>query len=58
MSRLTVNVLLSLYAFTVVNWANFVKIDLKTYPNIVTYMSRISGRPKVLEALKAEGLAK
>ena len=46
------------YAFTIVNWTNFVKIDLKTYPNIVTYMSRISGRPKVLEALKAEGLAK
>jgi glutathione S-transferase len=58
MGRLTLNVLLSLYAFTIVNWANFVKIDLKTYPNIVTYMSRIGGRPKMLEALKAEGLAK
>ena len=46
------------YAFTIVNWANFVKMDLKTYPNIVSYMSRIGGRPKVLEALRAEGLAK
>ena len=46
------------YAFTIVNWANFVKIELKTYPNVVSYMSRVGGRPKVLEALKAEGLAK
>jgi glutathione S-transferase len=46
------------YAFTIVNWTNFVKIDLKTYPNIVSYMSRIGGRPKVLEALRSEGLAK
>jgi len=46
------------YAFTIVNWANFVAIDLKAYPNIVSYMSRIGGRPKVVEALKAEGLAK
>ena len=46
------------YAFTIVNWSNFVAIDLKTYPNIVAYMSRIGGRPKVVEALKAEGLMK
>jgi glutathione S-transferase len=46
------------YAFTIVNWSNFVKIDLKAYPNLAAYMSRIGGRPKVLEALKAEGLAK
>ena len=46
------------YAFTIVNWANFVAIDLKAYPNIVAYMSRVGGRPKVVEALKAEGLAK
>ena len=52
MGRPTLNVLLSLYAFTIVNWANFVKIDLNTYPNIVSYMSRVGGRPKVLEALK------
>jgi len=46
------------YAFTIVNWTNFVSVDLKPYPNIVTYISRIGGRPKVLEALKAERLAK
>jgi glutathione S-transferase len=46
------------YAFTIVNWTNFVSIDLKPYPNIAAYTSCIGGRPKVLEALKAEGLAK
>jgi glutathione S-transferase len=46
------------YAFTIVNWTNFVGIDLKPYPNIVAYMSRVGGRPKVHEALKAEGLMK
>src|ERR1700681_1465161 len=44
------------YAFTIVNWANFVGIDLKPYPNLSAYMGRIGARPKVQEALKAEGL--
>ena len=46
------------YAFTVVNWTNFLGIDLKAYPNLVAYMGRVGGRPKVQEALKAEGLVK
>jgi glutathione S-transferase len=46
------------YAFTVVNWTNFLDIDLKAYPNLTAYMSRVGGRPKVQEALKAEGLVK
>jgi len=46
------------YAFTIVNWTNFVGIDLKAYPNLGAYQARIAGRPKVHEALKAEGLAK
>ena len=46
------------YAFTIVNWTNFVGIDLKDYPNLGAYMARVGGRPKVYEALKAEGLAK
>ncbi len=46
------------YAFTVVNWANFVKIDLAPYPNLSAYMKRVASRPKVQEALKAEGLLK
>jgi glutathione S-transferase len=46
------------YAFTIVNWTNFVGIDLKAYPNLGAYMARVGERPKVHEALKAEGLAK
>lgn len=44
------------YAFTIVNWANFAGIDLKPYPNLSAYLGRIGARPKVQEALKAEGL--
>jgi len=44
------------YAFPVINWANFHQIDLKQWPNIAAYMQRVSARPKVQEALKAEGL--
>ena len=46
------------YAFTIVNWTNFVSIDLKPYPNLAAYMARVAARPKVLETLKSEGLAK
>jgi len=46
------------YAFTIVNWTNFVGIDLKPNPNLAAYMARVAARPKVLETLKAEGLAK
>jgi len=46
------------YAFTIVNWTNFVGIDLKPYPNVGAYMARIGSRPKVQETLRAEGLLK
>ena len=46
------------YAFTIVNWTNFVGIDLKPYPNVGAYVGRIAARPKVHETLKAEGLVK
>jgi len=46
------------YAFTIVNWTNFVGIDLKPYTNLAAYMGRVGSRPKVQEALKAEGLMK
>jgi glutathione S-transferase len=47
------------YAFTVLNWTKSprVAIDLGAWPNVQAYMDRIAGRPKVQEALKAEGLA-
>jgi glutathione S-transferase len=44
------------YGFTIINWANFLKVDLKAYPNLMAWMGRIAARPKVQEALKAEGL--
>jgi glutathione S-transferase len=44
------------YAFTIVNWSNFIKIDLKPYPNLSAFMARVATRPKVREALKAERL--
>lgn len=46
------------YLFTVVNWSNFMKIDLQPYPNLSAFMARVVARPKVQEALKAEGLLK
>jgi len=44
------------YAFTIVNWSNFLKIDLEPYPNLSAFMARVAARPKVREALKAERL--
>lgn len=44
------------YAFTVLNWTGMLGVDLKPYPNIQAFMARVGGRPKVQEALRAEGL--
>jgi glutathione S-transferase len=44
------------YLFTVVNWTHFVKVDLSKWPILVAYQARVAARPKVKEALKAEGL--
>lgn len=44
------------YLFTVVNWANFVKMDLSKWPKLGEFLGRVASRPKVQEALKAEGL--
>lgn len=46
------------YLFTVVNWSGFAGIDLSKYPNLAAYQKRIAARPKVREAMKAEGLIK
>jgi glutathione S-transferase len=46
------------YLFTVLNWTGYVKIDLSKWPVLVEYQSRIAQRPKVHEAMKAEGLVK
>jgi glutathione S-transferase len=46
------------YAFVVLNWTNFVGVDLAKYPAIQQFMGRVAARPKVQEALAAEGLTK
>ena len=46
------------YLFTVLNWCQWVGIDLAKWPLLKDYQSRVSARPKVQEALKAEGLIK
>jgi glutathione S-transferase len=46
------------YLFVVSNWANFVKMDLSAYPNLGAFLGRVASRPKVQEAMKAEGLIK
>jgi glutathione S-transferase len=46
------------YLFTVTNWTNLHGIDLKPYANLAAYMQRVGARPKVQEALRAEGLLK
>jgi glutathione S-transferase len=44
------------YAFTIVNWANFLTLPLTPYANLKAYLARIAARPAVREALHAEGL--
>ena len=44
------------YAFTVVSWSKYVDISLDPYPNVKAYLGRVAARPKVQDALKAEGL--
>ncbi len=46
------------YLFTVLGWAKLVKFDLGEWPVIEQYAARVGQRPKVVEAMKAEGLVK
>ena len=45
------------YLFTVLRWSPRVGVDLSKSPNVVAYVDRVAARPKVQEALKAEGLS-
>jgi len=45
------------YLFTVLNWSGAVKLDLSVWPELVAYHQLVSRRPRVIAALKAEGLA-
>lgn len=46
------------YGFTIVGWSKYKEIDLGRWPNLNSYMDRVGSRPKVQEAMKAEGLIK
>jgi glutathione S-transferase len=44
------------YLFTVLSWSKHFAIDLAKYHALTAYLARVGHRPKVQEALKAEGL--
>ncbi len=44
------------YLFTTTNWSHMHHIDLGPWPKLRAFMSRVLQRPKVQEAMKAEGL--
>ena len=47
-----------IYAFTILNWTNFLGMSLAAYPKLQAYLQRVSQRPAVQAALKVEGLLK
>jgi glutathione S-transferase len=46
------------YLFTILRWAIGQKFDLAQHANLKAYYDRVSARPKVKEAMLAEGLIK
>jgi len=46
------------YLFVLLNWTGFQNIDLKRWSNLAAFHARVGARPKVREALQAEGLLK
>lgn len=46
------------YLYVVLRWSTRFKIDLGAWPALTEYLERITARPAVQAALKAEGLAK
>lgn len=46
------------YLYNMVRWARRVELDLSACPNVTAFEARMEARPKVAEALKAEGLLK
>jgi glutathione S-transferase len=46
------------YLFVILNWAGPSKFDMSKWPVLQEYHKRVAARPKVQEAMKAEGLLK
>jgi len=44
------------YLFTIVGWSAFAKVDLSAFPHLNAFMDRVGARPKVREAMQAEGM--
>ncbi|OGA05289.1 MAG: glutathione transferase GstA [Betaproteobacteria bacterium RIFCSPLOWO2_02_FULL_62_17] len=44
------------YLYNMARWAKRVDLDLSGCPNVTAFAARVEARPKVVEALKAEGL--
>lgn len=44
------------YLFTILNWCRGVGIDLNDWPVLAAYQKRVSSRPAVRDAMRAEGL--
>lgn len=44
------------YLFTVLSWSKMHAVDLSPFKNVEAFMARVAARPKVQEAMKAEGL--
>jgi glutathione S-transferase len=44
------------YLFTIVGWSAFTKVDLSPFPSLRAFMDRVGARPKVHEAMQAEGM--
>ncbi len=44
------------YLYNITRWAKRVELDLSGCHNIAAFVTRVEARPKVVEALKAEGL--
>ena len=44
------------YLYNMTRWAKRVEMDLSALPNVTAFIARMEARPKVIEALKAEGL--
>lgn len=46
------------YLFVLLGWTKPTAIDLSRWPNLAAYHARVAARPKVKEAMVAEGLVK
>jgi len=44
------------YLFVLTNWTKPTNIDLSRWPNVQAFQKRVAARPKVKEAMQAEGL--